>query len=58
MSGVEASGTSGPSECELLEILLAFAHENPWATKFMANLRLLAVRPHGKDGAEDTPPAD
>jgi len=56
-SGVEASGTSGPSESEMLQKLREFAQVNPWATKFMANPRLVAVRPQGQDGAEDTPPA-
>jgi len=56
VSGVEASGTSGPSESEMLQKLRGFAQVNPWATKFMANPRLVAVRPQGHDGAEDTPP--
>ena len=54
VSVVEASGTSGPSESEMLQKLLEFAQVNPWATTFMANPRLLAVRPQGYDGAEDT----
>jgi len=57
VSGVEASGTSGSSESEMLQKLQEFAQVNPWATKFMANLRLVAVRAEGDDGAEDTPPA-
>jgi len=57
VSGVEASGTSGPSESEMLQKLGEFAQVNPWATEFMANPRLLAVRPQGHDGVEDTPPA-
>jgi len=57
VSGVEASGTSGPSESEMLHKLREFAQVNPWATKFMANPRLVAVRPQGHDGAEDIPPA-
>ena len=57
VSGVEASCTSGPSESEMLQKLRQFAQVNPWATKFMANPRLVAVRPQGHDGAEDTPPA-
>jgi len=57
LSGVEASGTSGPSESEMLQKLREFAQVNPWATKFMANPRHVAVRPQGHDGAEDTPPA-
>jgi len=57
VSGVEASGTSGPSESEMLQKLQEFAQVNPWATKFMANPRLVAVRLQGYDGAEDTPPA-
>ena len=55
--GVAASGTSGPSESVILQKLPEFAQVNPWATKFIANPRLVAVRPHGHDGAEDTPPA-
>ena len=57
VSGVEASGTSGPSESEMLQKLWQFAQVNPWATKFMGNPRLVAVRPQGHNGAEDTPPA-
>ena len=57
VSGVEASGTSGPSESEMLQKLPEFPQVNPWATKFMANPRLVAVRPQGHDGAQDTPPA-
>jgi len=57
VSEVEASGTSGPSESEMLQKLLEFAQVNPWATKFMANPRLVPVRPQGHNGAEDTPPA-
>ena len=55
--GVEASGTSASSESEMLQKLPEFAQVNPWATRFMANPRLVAVRPQGNDGAEDTPPA-
>jgi len=57
VSGVEASGTSGHSESEMLQKLWEFAQVNPWASKFMANPRLVAVRPQGHNGAEDTPPA-
>jgi len=57
VSGVEACGTSGPSESEMVQRLREFAQVNPWATKFMANPRLVAVRPQGHDGAEDIPPA-
>jgi len=57
VSEVEASRTSGPSESEMLQNLPDFAQVNPWATKFMATLRLVALRPQGHDGAEDTPPA-
>ena len=57
VSGVEASHTSGPSESEMLQKFREFAQVNPWATKFMANPRLVAVRPQGHDGAQDTPPA-
>jgi len=57
VSGVEASGTSGSSESEMLQKLREFAQVNHWATKFMANPRLVAVRPQGHNGAEDTPPA-
>jgi len=56
-SGVEASSTSGPSVSEMLQKLREFVQVNPWATKFMANPRLVAVRPQGHHGAEDTPPA-
>jgi len=56
LSGVEASGTSGPSESEMLQKLRESAQVNPRATKFMANPRLVAVRPQGHVGAEDTPP--
>ena len=55
--GVPASGTSGPSESEMLQKLRKFAQENPWATDFLANPGLVTVRPQGNDGAEDTPPA-
>jgi len=54
--GGDSSGTSWPSESVMLPTLLEFAQVNPWATKFMANLRLVAVRPQGHDGTEDTPP--
>ena len=57
VSGVEASGTSGSSESEMLQKVRKFAQVNPWVTKFMANPRLVAVRAEGDDGAEDTPPA-
>ena len=57
VSGVEVSVTSEPSESEMLQNHHQFAQVNPWATKFMANLRLVAVRPQGHDGAGDTPPA-
>jgi len=57
VAGVEASGTSGPSESEMLQKLWEFAQVNPWAIKFIANPRLIAVRPQGHNGAEDTPPA-
>ena len=57
VSGVEASGTSGPSESVMPQKLREFAQVNPWATKLMANPRLVAVRPQGHDTAEDTPPA-
>jgi len=57
VSGVEASGTSGSSESMMLQKLCEFAQVNPWATKFMANPRLVAVSPQGHDGAKDTPPA-
>jgi len=56
-SGVEACGTSGPSESEMFQRLPEFAQVNPWATKFMANPKLVAVRPQGHDGPEVTPPA-
>jgi len=55
-SGVP-SGTSGPSESEMLQKLRKFAQENPWATNFLANPGLVALRPQGNDGAKDTPPA-
>ena len=54
--GVPASGTSGPSESEMLQKLRKFAQENPWATNLLANPGLVAVRPQGNDGAKDTPP--
>jgi len=54
-SGVLAAGTSGPSESEMLQKLQEFVQVNPWATKFAANHRLVAVRAHGADGAEDKP---
>jgi len=57
VSGVEASGTSGSSESEMLQKLREFAQVNPWATKFITNPRLVAVRSQGYDGAKDTPPA-
>ena len=56
-SGVPVSGTSGPSESEMLQKLRKFAQENPWATNLLANPGLVAARPQGNDGAEDTPPA-
>ena len=55
-SGVP-SGTSGPSESEMLQKLRKFAQENPWATNFLSNPGLVTLRPQGNDGAEDTPPA-
>jgi len=57
VSVVEASGTAGHSESEMQKKPREFAQVNPWATKFMANPRLIAVGPQGHDGAEDTPPA-
>ena len=57
VSGVEPSGTSGPSESEMLQKLREFAQVNHWATTFMGNPRLVAVRPQGHDGAEKTPHA-
>ena len=56
-SGVPVSGTSGHSESEMLQKLLKFAQENPWATNLLANPELVAARPQGNDRAEDTPPA-
>jgi len=41
----------------MLQKLREFGQVNPWATKFMANPSLVAVRPQGHDGAKDTPPA-
>jgi len=55
-SGVP-SGTSGPSESEMLQKLRKFTEENPWATNFLANPCLVTLRPQGNDGAADTPPA-
>ena len=57
VSGVEASGKSGPSESEMLQKVREFAQVNPCATKFMANPRLVAVRPQEHDGTEDIRPA-
>jgi len=54
---VEASGTSGPSQSEILQKLAEFPQVNPWATTLIAKHRLVAVRPRGHAGAEDTPPA-
>jgi len=56
-SGVPASGTSGPSESKMLQKLRTFVQENPWATNLLANPGLVAARPQGNDGAEETPPA-
>jgi len=56
-SGVPVSGTSGPSESEMLQKLRIFAQETRWATNLLANPGLVAARPQGNDGAEDTPPA-
>jgi len=56
-SEVPVSGTSGPSESQMLQKLRKFAQENPWATNLLANPGLVAARPQGNDGAEDTPPA-
>ena len=55
-SGVP-SGTSGPSESEMLQKLWKFVQENPWPTNFLANPGLVTLRPQGNDGAENTPPA-
>jgi len=55
-SGVP-SGTSVPSESEMLQKLQKFAQENPGATNFPANPGLITLRPQGNEGAEDTPPA-
>ena len=41
----------------MLQRLQEPSQVNLWATKFMGNFRLVAVRPPGHDGAEDTPPA-
>jgi len=57
VSGVQASGTSGPSESEMLQTLWEFAQVNSWATKFMANPRLVALRAQGQNGTENIPPA-
>ena len=56
-SAVPTSGTSGPSESVILHKPPKFAQENLWATNVLANPGLVAARPHGNDGAEDTPPA-
>jgi len=56
VSGLQASGISGPTESAMLQKLWQFRQVNPWATKFMANPRLWAVRPPGHYGTEDTPP--
>jgi len=56
VSGMQASGMSGPTESAMLQKLWQFRLVNPWATKFMANPRLWAVRPPGHDGTEATPP--
>ena len=41
----------------MLQKLRRFAQENPWATYLLANPGLVAARPQGNEGAEDTPPA-
>jgi len=51
---VKASGTPGLSPSAMLPKLRQFAKVNLWATKLVANPRLVAVRPQGHDGAEDT----
>jgi len=56
-SGIHASGTSGPSEFEMLQKLRIFVQENPWATNLLANPELIDARPQGNDRAEVTPPA-
>jgi len=56
-AGVPVSGTSGPSESAMLQILQRFPQENPWATNLLAHPGLVVARPQGNDGAEDTPPA-
>ena len=56
-SGVPASGTSGTSKSEMLQKPRIFAQENPWATNLLANPGLVAIRPQGNNGGEDTPPA-
>ena len=56
-SAVPVSGTSGPSKSEMLQKLWQFAQENPSATNLLANPGLVAARPQGNDGAEDTLPA-
>jgi len=57
VADVPISGTSGPSESEILQNLMELVHGNRWPTKFMAYRRLVAMRPQGHDGAGDTPPA-
>ena len=56
-SEVPTSGTSGPSESEILQKLPKSAKQNSWATNFLANPRLVAARPQGNDSTDDTPPA-
>ena len=55
-SGVP-SGTSGPSESEMVQKLRKFGQEKPWATNFLSNPALVTLRPQGNDGTEDTAPA-
>jgi len=51
------SGTSGPSESEMLQKLRTFGQENHCATNFLPNPGLVTLRPQGNDGATDTAPA-
>ena len=56
-SGVPVSCTSGASESQMLQKVWKFVQENPWAMNLLANPGLVAARPQGNAGAQDTPPA-
>jgi len=56
-SEVPASGTTEPSESDILERITECGQVNPGARKLMGNSRLVAVTPSSHNGAKDRPPA-